>query len=721
YGRTVDPSAPGSDPALNPELAQTLRRAGGPGAWRDHGGSRGRGSARHAGGQHAAALRGGAGDAFGRQRRGTSRVAAVEVLDEHALLPAIYFVFSRAGCEAAVQQCLRSGLRLTTAEQASQIRRVVDARCAGLPPQDLDVLGFTAWSLGLERGIAAHHAGLLPLFKETVEDLFSQGLVKVVFATETLALGINMPARSVVLEALTKWDGSTHADLTAGEYTQLTGRAGRRGIDVEGHAVVVDHGALDPGALVGLASRRTYPLRSSFRPTYNMAVNLVAQVGRDRAREVLETSFAQFQADRGVVGLARQAQAHAEALEGYRSAMVCHLGDFADYAALRRSLSDREQDLSRSAARDRQAAAAASLTAIRIGDVVEISQGRRAGHAVVLDPGGASFGGPRPTVLTADRQVRTLSAADVSRGLRTVARVRIPPSFSPRAPRSRADLAASMRNALADPAARVAAPPQTDVVRSAAADDARVADVRRRLRRHPCHACPDREEHARWAERHHRLSREHDALLRRIEGRTSSIARVFDTVCEVLTQTGHLAVEPGEGGRTRVTPAGRTLRRLYAESDLLVARCLQSGAWDGLDPTELAAAVSSVVFEARREELATGRPVPGGPQGRLARALDATVREWSELTDLEARHGLTATRPLDLGLVEAVHGWASGRSLSSVLAGTDLAAGDFVRWCKQVIDLLDQVAQAAEQPGTRSTARRAVDRLRRGVVAYSSV
>src|SRR5690606_1687703 len=211
-----------------------------------------------------------------------------------------------------------------------------EQRCAAVPPQDLGVLGYWEWAQALERGIAAHHAGLLPLFKETVEELFSLGLVKVVFATETLALGINMPARSVVLEKLTKWDGSAHVDITPGEYTQLTGRAGRRGIDVEGHAVVVDHGALDPVALAGLASRRLYPLRSSFRPTYNMAVNLVAQVGRARAREVLETSFAQFQADRAVVGLARQAQAHAEALDGYAEAMRCHLGDFQEYAGLRR-------------------------------------------------------------------------------------------------------------------------------------------------------------------------------------------------------------------------------------------------------------------------------------------------------------------------------------------------------------------------------------------------
>ena len=177
---------------------------------------------------------------------------------------------------------------------------------------------------------------MLPAFKETVEELFVRGLVRAVFATETLALGINMPARTVVLERLVKFNGEAHVELTPGEYTQLTGRAGRRGIDVEGHAVVVWQPGVDPEQVAGLASTRTYPLRSSFRPGYNMAVNLVGRLGIDAARELLEQSFGQFQADRSVVGLARRIERNTEALAGYAAAMQCHLGDFAEYAELRR-------------------------------------------------------------------------------------------------------------------------------------------------------------------------------------------------------------------------------------------------------------------------------------------------------------------------------------------------------------------------------------------------
>ncbi|MER6900739.1 DEAD/DEAH box helicase, partial [Amycolatopsis sp. NPDC000740] len=317
--------------------------------------------------------------------RPPSRVDVTERLDHAGLLPAIVFIFSRAGCDAAVAQCVRSGLRLNGPEQVEEIRRIVDARTAELPEGDLGVLGYWEWREALERGFAGHHAGLLPAFKETVEELFVRGLVKVVFATETLALGINMPARTVVLERLVKYNGEAHVDLTPGEYTQLTGRAGRRGIDIEGHAVVAWQPGVDPKAVAGLASTRTYPLRSSFRPGYNMAVNLVAQVGADAARDLLEQSFAQFQADRSVVGTARRIERNKEALKGYTDAISGDFEQMLEYVELRAQISAREKTLSRQNTSSRRAETAQSLEKLRKGDVIPVPAGRRAGLAVVVD------------------------------------------------------------------------------------------------------------------------------------------------------------------------------------------------------------------------------------------------------------------------------------------------------------------------------------------------
>ena len=376
---------------------------------------------------------------------GTQRPDVIRALQRADLLPCINFIFSRAGCEAAVEQCLHAGLQLTTPAERLEIRERVLARFVDLPPSDLAVLGFDAWLDGLERGIAAHHAGLIPTFKEAVEELFQEGLVKVVFATETLALGINMPARAVVLERLVKWNGETHAPITPGEYTQLTGRAGRRGIDVEGHAVVVWHQGIDPGALAGLASTRTYPLISSFRPSYNMAVNLVDGLGKSAAREVLESSFAQFQADRGIVGLARQIQRNEEAIAGYEESMSCHLGDFAAYAAIRQEISAKEKGMARAGAAARRSEAAEALADLVPGDVIVVPTGRRAGVAVVIDPGLSLGEDPRPFVLTIDRQVRRLGTVDFPVPPQVLDRVQIPRSFSPRSANSRRELAALLR------------------------------------------------------------------------------------------------------------------------------------------------------------------------------------------------------------------------------------------------------------------------------------
>ncbi|GAB2673232.1 DEAD/DEAH box helicase [Thalassiella azotivora] len=673
------------------------------------------------------------------RRSNPGRAQVLERLDAEGLLPAITFVFSRAGCDAAVRQCHAWGLRLTTPDEQVRIREVVERRTAGIPDADLAVLGYWEWLDGLERGLAAHHAGMLPAFKEVVEELFSRGLVKAVFATETLALGINMPARTVVLEKLVKFNGESHVDVTPGEYTQLTGRAGRRGIDVEGHAVVLWQPGLDAEAVAGLASTRTYPLRSSFRPTYNMAVNLVAQVGRATAREILETSFAQFQADRAVVGLARQARKQEEALAGYAEAMTCHLGDFTEYAALRRRLNDLEKDVARAASRDRRSRTVASLEGLSRGDVIRVPAGRRAGFAVVLDPGTAGgLEGPRPTVLTAERQVRRLSVPELPEAVEPYGRVRIPRDFNPRDAASRRDLASSLRNALSEgrrqsePAARPGRGPRTQ------AAGERVDDLRRRMRQHPCHGCSDREEHARWAERWWRLHREHQGLVRRIEGRTNTIARTFDRVCDLLAELGYLAVAPVAADQADspadrppygpddvpaapagvvVTDHGQRLRRVYTEKDLLVAECLRHGAWEGLDAAGLAAVVSAIVHQSRREEHAIA---PRVPTGAVRAALTETVRIWSGLQDREVDHRLDTTGEPDLALALPMQRWARGARLEEVLEEAELAAGDFVRWCRQVIDLLDQVAQASEDPALRRTARQAVGAVDRGVISYSA-
>jgi ATP-dependent RNA helicase HelY len=243
-----------------------------------------------------------------------------ELLRRQGLLPAIYFIFSRAGCAAAVDTVVDRGLQLTSAVERAEIASTVERRVAELAPDDLAVLGYDRWLRGLMAGVASHHAGLVPVMKETVEELFSAGLVRLVFATETLALGINMPARTVVIESLSKFTGEGHELLQPGDYTQLTGRAGRRGIDVAGTAVILHSPYVDFQRAAGIAAQGSHPLESSFRPTYNMAVNLVALYDRPTAEALLDASFAGFRERRREREAQRRAAGDAARLAELRAA-----------------------------------------------------------------------------------------------------------------------------------------------------------------------------------------------------------------------------------------------------------------------------------------------------------------------------------------------------------------------------------------------------------------
>ncbi len=644
------------------------------------------------------------------------RTDVVRTLHDDHLLPGITFIFSRAGCDAAVEQCLSAGIRLTSPQERRAIEEVVDSRTASLPHDDLAVLHYDTWVEGLRRGVAAHHAGLLPLFKEVVEELFQRGLVKMVFATETLALGINMPARTVVLEKLVKWNGEAHVDITPGEYTQLTGRAGRRGIDVEGHAVVAWHPGLDPRALAGLASTRTYPLRSSFRPSYNMAVSLIRQMGRVAARDLLETSFAQFQADRAVVGMAAHIRRNEEALEGYSEAQTCHLGDFREYAQLRAKLTETEKSASRERTRRTRADVEESLRQLRVGDVIAIPSGRRVGPAVVVAvddpqerPGRHFEPVPRPSVVGLDRSLHRISSGEIHRPVEVLGRIKIPRGFAPRSANDRRDLAARLKEfgAAARHNRTQRAPKDADTEQV-------IAQLRKELRGHPCHACDDREVHARWFEREATLRAETHKLQRRVDSRTSSVARAFDRVCDVLLDLGYLS---GGGDDLTVTPAGDLLAGIYSEVDLLISQALREGLWDDLEPPDLAALCAGLVYEGRQQ----GEEAPRLPGGPVRTALDRTWDLALEIEDIEGKHHVRFQRDLDFGLVWPMHRWAEGARLSRILSEAEMAAGDFVRWSRQVIDVLDQIADAVprESP-VRTRARRARDLVDRGIVAYSA-
>jgi ATP-dependent RNA helicase HelY len=613
------------------------------------------------------------------------RTEIVEFLSDGDLLPAIVFIFSRAGCDEAAGSLLDAGVRLTTGPERDRIREIARSHTAGLNPGDLAVLGYDRWLHALECGIAAHHAGMVPPFKEAVEACFVAGLVKVVFATETLALGINMPARSVVIEALSKFTGDHHENLTAGEYTQLTGRAGRRGIDDIGRAVVLWSPFTPFDQVAALAMSREFVLESSFRPTYNMTANLVRRYDREGAHRLLNQSFAQFQADRSIVQLeTRRARRQARIAE-LRPDTVCERGSVDEYYALVRAESG---DRRRAADRAAVARAAARL---RPGDVVVVEQ-RRLAVLSVANRGGDRV---RLQLLDAKGRVRTMGGEDFEQPPERTATIELPKPYNPGNHRFQSEAAKALQRA------RVVPP---KIPKKQAGARALAAD-------HPVARCPDRDAHLRAVTQVDRLEREVADLDRRIGSSAGSVARRFDAVLGLLDDWSFL-----DGWS--LTAKGRLLVRTYHESDLVIAEAMSRGLFDGLDAASLAALVSCLTYEHRSR---LPPPPAWFPSADVRARFDALERIGRDLQAAERRAQLPETRLPDPTFVPLAQAWAAGTDLVDVLDDEDLSGGDFVRNIRQLLDLLRQISEVAPVDSTRVAAAEATNALFRGVIAASSV
>ncbi len=619
-----------------------------------------------------------------------SRLEVVELLDRQRMLPLICFIFSRNQCDEAARACLAAGVRLTTGEDRERIRELADARLGGMDPADLAVLGYAQFLAQLDAGVAAHHAGMVPPFKEVVEACFAEGLVKVVFATETLAVGINMPAKTVVIEKLTKFTGDHHTFLTPGEYTQLTGRAGRRGLDDLGHAIVLWSPFVPFDQVAALAASRSFHLNSAFRPTYNMAANLVRSYTSERAHHLLNLSFAQYQADGEVVRLEARLERRQRQLDELVARSTSPYGDIDEY---RRMMERDEPRPAGPAVRDDPIAVA--LMRVKPGDILYVEKGRYVGRVAVL-ASAYRKGGVRLTTLTTRRDVLMLTVADFDETPTPIGRIELPADFAP----NRNDFQRHVVSRLER--AEVTNPPRRRRGRAAEPDDYPYG--------HPVEQDPDLEDRLKAAAQARRAAREVEELRTRVGGRSQSVARDFDRVLGILREWGYT-----DGWA--LTDAGEVLARLFHESDLLVVESLRRGLLDGLDPAALAALASIFVYEHRSPE---PPPTPWYPSPEVRRRWQSIAQVSYDLQDAEETAGLGVHRPPDPTFIAVAFAWAAGEGFAEVVAAEEMTGGDFVRTMKQLIDLLRQFAIVAPRRETRRAAGDAADRLFRGVVAASS-
>ncbi|OFK93877.1 DEAD/DEAH box helicase [Corynebacterium sp. HMSC068H04] len=662
--------------------------------------------------------------------RPLGRPEVLKELQSMEMLPAITFIFSRAGCDGALYQCLRSRMVLTSQEEAAEIKAIVDKGVEGIPDEDLKVLDFKRWREALSRGFAAHHAGMLPAFRHIVEELFVKGLVRAVFATETLALGINMPARTVVLEKLVKFNGEAHVDLTPGQYTQLTGRAGRRGIDTLGNAVVQWAPAMDPTAVAGLASTRTYPLISTFEPGYNMAINLLGMLGFDDSLRLLEKSFAQFQADGSVVEETREierAEHRVRELQAQLDQAVDNLAPptidgedpaeiLMDYMKLRRALTEEEKSARASKREERNKEVAAVLARLQVGEVIAIATKKRPTLAVVITPANQTAD-PRPWVTTETGWSGRIDAAGIDNPPIVVGHMKLPRAAQKNPRRHTKYVQDAFKRDYYKRPKKMRTEPRNR-------PNKKIAQLRDALREHPVHNWPatDREQLAGVAQKLARRERELHKLEAKVERATDTLGRTFERIVDLLAEMDYVEFEGyGEDREPVITDEGERLAKIHSESDLLVAQCLKRGIWNDLDPAELAGVASLCVFENRKAT----RGEPGAASDDMADAMNATWRIYTELVSDEKRHNLPQTREPEPAFALAIHQWTAGAPLAYCMAaanesGAELTPGDFVRWCRQVIDLLQQVAKTGYEEEIRRNARRAIDAIQRGVVAIGA-
>ncbi|GAB18487.1 putative helicase, partial [Gordonia effusa NBRC 100432] len=474
-----------------------------------------------------------------------------------------------------------------------------------------------------------------------------------------------------------------------------------------------------------------------FAPEYNMAVNLIDRLGLHGSREILHRSFAQFQADRSVVGQARkvdEAQRALRRMDGELANAAARRGitpgdptlggsrgqgasdsdaydGFLGYVQLREDIRSRERELKFVQRNADLASTTDELAALKRGHVIGLYGNRHRGIAVVIEPA-SNAADPKPMVLTEDGWCGRVGVRDFLNTPEVLGNMRLAKHIDRRTGRGRRDLASALRSTGID------LPRGRQRKRSEAADDRELASLRAQLRAHPAHKLDNSDELFRLAERRNRLVRDIATLDASIAARTSTLRVTFDRVVGVLTDLGYLQKV---GAGAEVTDPGRILGRIYSESDLLVSECLREGIWDDLPPHELAAVVAALVFEARRDTYSGVDAMPGS--AGLRAALADTVRIWQDITEVESRHRLTPTREPDTGFSVAVALWASGRSLTEALVaagdrGNLLSPGDFVRWNRQVVDLLEQVAKSVDSK-TRlaATARSAIGAIRRGIVA----
>ncbi len=611
----------------------------------------------------------------------------VSQMFERSMLPAIYFIFSRRGCDRALEE-LGSQCLISSKEQEAISRRLKEYSKAN-PEAVRDGIHSDA----LMRGIAAHHAGVLPAWKELIEDLFQQNLVKVVFATETLAAGINMPARTTVISSLSKRTDRGHRSLMGSEFLQMAGRAGRRGMDPKGYVVTVQsrfEGVKEAGQL---ATCKPDPLLSQFTPSYGMVLNLLQNHSIEKAKEMIERSFGRYLATIDLVD-------EEEIIEKLRLQLVqlndvagdIPWEDFERYDKERGRLRE-ERRLLRILQQQAEETLANELTLAlqfaSVGTLVSIKSQQLKGRvtpAVIVEKVDGPGQFPLLLCLTDENVWLLLPCNSVVSIHADLSCLRITGLEIPDLNRSgeicHGD---SKTSALAMEVTNIARrhdmrTPQYDLAGEVLTQAKLVHQLEEDLKRQPAHKWGDRKQLKKHRRRMEQLENEIIERQQLLHRRANHHWEVFLSLIDILQHFGCL-------DELAPTEMGRTVGSLRGDNELWLGLALMSGHLDDLPPPELAALFEAISTEVNRPDLWSGFPIPR----KAEEALNDLIGMRRELLRVQERFKVFFPAWFETELMGLVDAWARGSTWTDLIANTSLDEGDVVRILRRTVDLLSQV------------------------------
>ena len=630
-------------------------------------------------------------------------------LQERDMLPAIYFIFSRRGCDKAVEEV--GDLWLVNNDESQILRQQIDDFLRRNP--DAGRVGQVA---PLYRGIAAHHAGILPAWKGLVEELFQQGLIKVVFATETLAAGINMPARTTVISTLSKRTDNGQRLLNASEFLQMAGRAGRRGMDLQGYVVTLQTPFEGAKEASYLATSKADPLVSQFTPSYGMVLNLLQTHTIEKARELIERSFGQYMSNLHLQpDFEELAQFKAELSQIQSQLAAIDENELMVYEKLRQRLKVERQifkTLQEQAQEDRQAQLAMMLDFAISGTMLSLNDRNAMSPlpiTVVLVDKAVGVGETSYFVcLGQNNRWYVATSADILDMYAEMQRVEVPDDIIPpselslkrgqsiRGDESTIAIAQSIPN-----------PEEFNHLPTEVKEQlSRLTAVQEQLENHPIQKSGNIAKIFKNRARCVELEAEIEHLEEQVSLQSQRYWEEFLCLIEILQSFECL-------DNLVPTKLGEIAAAIRGENELWLGLVLASGELDNIGPHNLAAVIAALVTESPRPDTKVDFNL--SPEADAAWLTVQPIRR--SVLKVQYRHGVALPVGLEtrfIGLISLVEQWALGVEWKALCEKTTLDEGDVVRILRRTLDLLSQIPHVPNLPEMlRRNAQRAMQLIDR--------